>query len=113
MVRTFSNPGNTLDYLVAGSAVSSGDVVEVEELLGVAAADGAIGETVGLHVRGVFSVPKDGVAKLFGERAFWDGSQVVLTATANRYLGIIAAAAGAGVATCLVNLDAGAIAGGV
>ncbi len=113
MVRTFSHPGNTLDHIVAGSAVVSGEVLEVNELLGIAAADGAIGETIGVHVRGVFSVPKDGVAKAFGERAFWDGSQVVLTAVANRYMGLIAEPAAAGVGTCLVNLDAGAIAGGV
>lgn len=113
MVKTYVQRGDTLDYVVAGSAVSSGDVVAVQELIGVAHADGAIGETVALGVRGVYTVPKDGVAKAFGDRCFWDGSQVTLTATANRYIGLCAKAALAGDATVQILLDSGPIAGGV
>lgn len=113
MVKVFVQRGDTLDYVVAGSAITSGTGRLVQEMFGVAHSDGAVGETVAFGVKGVYSLPKDGVAKAFGDRCFWDGTQVVLTAATNNYIGTCAKAAAAGDALVQVNLDSGPIAGGV
>lgn len=61
------DPSTNLGYLqngrtitiTAGAAISSGDLVQVGSLHGVAVTDAAIGETVELALDGVYGFPKD------------------------------------------------------
>ena len=48
-----------------------------------------------------------------GERLYYDGTDFTLTAATNRFGGLCARDAGAGDATVWINLNSGAIAGGV
>lgn len=114
MAKNFIQPGNTLDHIVAGSPSVSGAVLVVNEQVGVFASSEAVGVTVGLHVRGVFDLPKAGAETPgFGERLFWDGAALTLTAATNVFAGLCARPATAGEGTVWCNLGAGAIAGGV
>ena len=74
MTSTYVQPGDTID-VVAGSAISSGDVVKVGQVLGVALADIANGATGSVAVRGVFTCPKVTAAVIAaGESLTWDVS---------------------------------------
>lgn len=69
-MKNYVQPGKNLEF-EAAAAVSSGDVVVVEDLIGVATGDAAIGETVVLSVEGVFELPKDGNAITAGKKVYW------------------------------------------
>lgn len=74
MATNYVNEGCTID-IVAASDISSGDVVAVGNLLGVAVADIATGETGALSTEGVFDVPKvTGAVIAQGETVMWDSS---------------------------------------
>ena len=67
--------GKTIDYVNAGSAISSGDVVVVGNLLGVALVDIANGETGAVAICGVYELPKASAAVIAqGETINWDVS---------------------------------------
>lgn len=74
MTTKFIQPGHTLDH-VAGSAISSSDVVEMGNLVGVAKSDIANGDTGAVMVDGVFELPKaTGSAWNQGDVLDWDTS---------------------------------------
>ncbi len=113
MSRIFRHKGDTIDFVLAGT-VAADDILEEQEMLGVAATAGVSGDTIGVHVRGVFDVPKTGSeTPVVGERLFYDGTAFTLTAATNRFGGLCARDAGAGDGTVWLNLNSGAIAGGV
>lgn len=69
--------GNRFNYTVSGSAVSSGDPIFMEDILGIAETDGEVGDTIAVDVTGVHTVVKDtGVGKAFaqGQKVYWDAS---------------------------------------
>ena len=71
----YVQPGTRLTWTNSGSAVSSGDVVVVGELIGVATGDIANGESGELAIAGVFTVPKVSAAVIgVGESVIWDAS---------------------------------------
>lgn len=79
-----------------GSDVDSGDLVDLTNLVGVAQGDIDNGDSGILHVKGVFSLPKDdNLAISQGERVYWDTSneEVDKTAEDQTYVGIAWAAA--------------------
>jgi predicted RecA/RadA family phage recombinase len=69
-MKNFIQPGEMID-VVASAAVSSGDVVVLEDLVGIAAADAAIGESFAMALEGVFELPKDGNAIDAGVKVNW------------------------------------------
>lgn len=74
MATNYVNEGCTID-VVAASDISSGDVVVTGNLIGVAVADIATGETGAVAVEGVFDVPKvTGAVIAQGETVMWDTS---------------------------------------
>lgn len=90
MAKNYIQPGNVLDY-VAGAAIASGDVVEMDKLVGVAMDDIANGDTGAVAISGVFEVPKNNTqAFAQGALIYWDGSQATTTSTANTFMGYAA-----------------------
>lgn len=75
MAANFIRKGSTVEWTNGGSAVSSGDVVTVGDLLGVAAVDIAGGETGTVHIDGVFEVTCDSADVITqGMKLDWDAS---------------------------------------
>lgn len=75
MATNFIQRGSVWDYTPSGSSVSSGDVVVMGAVLGVALADIADGATGAVQVDGVFSLPKVTAAVVAqGETVVWDVS---------------------------------------
>jgi predicted RecA/RadA family phage recombinase len=76
MATNHVQPGKVLDYTNnTGSAISSGDVVKVGQILGVALVDIAVGESGSVQIDGVFTVPKVSAAVIAqGEGLTWDVS---------------------------------------
>lgn len=69
------NAGETTNHTPSGAAVSSGSVVVLGEMLGVAAADIADGGTGAVNVEGVYELPAvSGAAFVHGRAIVWDVS---------------------------------------
>jgi predicted RecA/RadA family phage recombinase len=67
--------GDVIDWTNGGSAVVSGQVVAIGNILGVAQVDIAGGATGAVAIRGVFTVPKVSAAVIAqGEKLTWDVS---------------------------------------
>lgn len=76
MANNYLKPGNIIDWTNGtGTAVVSGQVVVIGQLLGVALVDIANGATGSVAIEGVFSVPKVSAAVIAaGENLTWDVS---------------------------------------
>ena len=75
--------GNNITVTAAADAIS-GDVVKIGNLIGVAATDAAIGDSLDLVTVGVFDLPKvaaDTIA--VGDAAYWRSSDGLITSTAS------------------------------
>jgi predicted RecA/RadA family phage recombinase len=57
-VKNFIQPGDSITVAAPSGGVTSGDLVVVNSLIGVAAATAAAGEDVVLDTEGVFELPK-------------------------------------------------------
>ncbi len=67
-------PGKVIDY-TAGADITSGSVVRIGQILGVALTDIANGATGPVQIEGVFEVPKVTAAVFAqGESLTWDSS---------------------------------------
>jgi len=95
----FIHDGDAIDY-TPGAAVSAGDVVVLEDLVGVAKRDIAANTLGALTVTGVFDVAKAGGAGVTfaaGAKVYWDDTNNVAVATdgsgANKLIGKAVAAA--------------------
>lgn len=74
MANNYIQPGNVIDH-TAGSDLSSGDVVVIGSILGVALVDIATGKTGSVQITGVFKCPKVSAAVIAqGESLTWDAS---------------------------------------
>ncbi len=98
---TFVQEGASIDY-TPGSAVSAGDVIVQEDLVGVAKLDIAANALGALATEGVFDFPKattSGSAISAGEECYWDEAETVAKTDAesgaNKLIGKATAAAGA------------------
>ena len=102
--------GAVLDYTNGGGAdISSGAPVLVGSRLGIALVNIPDGSTGSVRMRGVFTVAKlstDVVAQ--GDLLYWDAtnSRLTTTASTHKQAGYAAAAAGAGVTTVAISLNA-------
>lgn len=89
--------GLTMDY-TATADITSGQVVLVGAMIGIAVSALASGETGALTVEGVFTVPKSTGVVAQGAQVYWDNTNknVTTTATDNTPCGkaFIAAASG-------------------
>ena len=107
-MKNFVQDGNTIT-VTAPAAVTSGQLVVVGSINGVASFDAASGADVEVTVEGVFDLPKvttDVIAQ--GDKLYWDSGQAKLTKTAGTgskpLVGVATATAGNGVTTvyCLL-----------
>lgn len=74
MATNYLQAGDVIDY-TAGADISSGDVVAIGNLIGVAITDIANGESGAVRVDGVFELPKVSAAVIgAGETVNWDAS---------------------------------------
>lgn len=75
MANNFVQPGDVLTWTNGGTAVVSGQVVRIGQILGVALVDIANGASGSVAIRGVFRVPKVSAAVIAqGEALTWDAS---------------------------------------
>ncbi|MBJ2155269.1 DUF2190 family protein [Variovorax sp. IB41] len=107
-MKNFVQEGNVLDYTSAG-AVASGAVVVFGVRVGIVIADIPAGGTGAIRVKGVAELAKlstDTPAQ--GALLYWDAANTRLTTTAsgNVLAGYAAKAAGNGVTTVWLHLNA-------
>jgi predicted RecA/RadA family phage recombinase len=114
-MRNYVQPGGTIT-VTAPANVSSGDVVVVGALVGVAAFDASQNDQVEITTEGVFTLPKkstDVVAA--GNLLYWDAVNHYLTLTAGTgskpLAGAAVAAAGNGITTVNMKLGVHGITG--
>lgn len=107
-MKNLVQDGATIDYKVSGKAVKSGDVCMIEDVAAVAVTDGAVGETIAMHVSGVYELGKGAGAIKQGQKVYVDagGTGIVATDTGNKYAGCAWEPAAASAATVLVKLNA-------
>ena len=75
MATNYVQNGEVLAYTNAGSAIASGDVVVIGNIMGVALTDIANLETGSVAIEGVFTLPKvAGAVIAQGEKVIWDVS---------------------------------------
>jgi len=82
-MQNFIQHGKTLSIPATADALS-GQVVKIGAIIGVAASDAAIGETIDLTTEGVFELEKvaaDAVA--VGDAVYWRSSDGLVTGTAS------------------------------
>lgn len=113
MATTYVQPGNTLTH-TAAAAISSGDVVELNDVVGVALGDIANGSDGEVMVTGVFTLAKvAGTAFAQGDKLNWDASANNFTKATTSAAGditaagVAAAAALSAATTCNVLLTPG------
>lgn len=111
MTARFIQDGKSIDY-TPSSAVTSGDVVVQNDLVGIAKLDIAANVLGALAVNGIFEMPKTtgvGEAIAAGKKVFWDVAAGVAKTDdetgANKYIGKAIAATGDDDATVKVRLD--------
>ena len=103
-MKNYVQPGNTIT-LTAPYAVTSGDVLLVGSILGVAAGTAALGEAVEAALVGVYDLKKvASQAWAAGDKIYWDNTakNTTKTLTSNTLIGV-ATEAVAGGATDLIG----------
>lgn len=111
MSTTFHNEGKRMPYTNATSAtISSGDVVVLTDMIGIAIADIAASDTGVLDVSGVHLLDKASGAITQGQQLYWDASSENLTtsSTGNEKAGRAWAAASTAATTAYVLLNSNA-----
>ena len=108
MTTKYVMSGDVIDY-VAGSAISSGQVLLIGARVGVALAAIANGATGAVRMQGIFTIAKlttDVVTQ--GALLYWDNTnnRMTLTSAGNTLAGYATKAAGNGVTTVEINLNA-------
>lgn len=96
MIARYVQKGESIDYRPA-AAVAAGDVIILNNLVGVARLDIAANTLGSLAVVGVFDAPKAAGAIAPGAAVYWDAANHAVTTVAagNPYLGKAVLAAGA------------------
>lgn len=108
MTSKYVFSGDVMDF-VAPAAVVNGQVVKTGVRIGVALTDIAVGATGSVRMRGVFTIAKlssDVVGQ--GDALYWDATNSRLTtiASGNTLAGYAFKAAGNGVTTVDISLNA-------
>ena len=108
-MKNYVQPGESIT-LTAAAAATSGDGVLVGSLFGIASGDAAIGETLVLTTKGVFTMPKVSTDVMaVGDVVYWDDSAGLVTPdddTGNTpRVGLAVTAAGNPSGTVNVRLD--------
>lgn len=99
-MKNYVQEGKSVTVTVAAGSdavdLSSGDGYLVGSLFGIAAYDAAIGESVVLHVTGVYDIAKTSAeAWTVGQKIYWNATTQLATSTAstNKQIGVATAVA--------------------
>jgi predicted RecA/RadA family phage recombinase len=94
--------------LAAPYAVASGGGALIGAIFGVAVTALANGEVGSFQLEGVYNLPKASGAATLGQRAYWDNTNKVVTATvgSNTLVGVFTAAYASGDTLANVRLNA-------
>ena len=105
-MQNYKQPGNTIPVVIDSTdGVSSGDAVLINNLFGVAAVDGATGDTVNIAVVGVFTLPKKTTAPIDqGAAVFFDPSDGTIAAASSTGLAEVGVAT-VSAATSVAEID--------
>jgi len=108
-LAVFVQEGDQIDYTPSAD-VAAGDVVVQGDLLGIARCAIPAGTLGTLAVAGVFDVVKASETEFaVGAKAYWDATNKLAVTTdgggANKFLGKVVRAAGAGATTVRVRLS--------
>lgn len=113
MATTYINAGDVIEY-VALATTTSGDVITLDDTIGIALASAASGAKVSVQVSGNFTLDKaTGVVFATGQKLNWDASTGKVTSATTSAagdvtaFGIAAAVALTGDTTCEVILCPG------
>ena len=92
MATNFREAGEALHYAVQpGDKIKSGDLVNVEDVVGVAITDGVVGELLAVSVEGVYEAPVPAAAGSIaqGKAVYYDKTEkeITLTPTGNLFIG--------------------------
>lgn len=107
MAQNYIQDGDHMPYVVpAATTITSGQLVTIGELVGIALGSGVTGDTVQICLEGVFSVAKASGAVTQGAKLYHDPATGNVTTTAGslKLAGYAFAPAASGDATVLVNL---------
>lgn len=106
MASNYIQPGEVLEY-TAGADITSGDVVWIGGIVGVALDNIATGAVGPVQVSGVFSIPKDQTVVFnVGDPVYWDDAAGHATAAQTAYvMGFAFADAASGVESVAVRLN--------
>lgn len=94
-MKNFVQPGDSVT-VVAAANVTSGSVVVMGQLFGIATHTALSGANLTLKLGSVFDLPKANAASMamaVGANVFWDGTQATTSATSNTRLGVALVAA--------------------
>jgi predicted RecA/RadA family phage recombinase len=108
-MKNYVQPGDSIT-LTTATAASSGDGVLVNNLFGIASGDAAIGESLVLTTKGVFTMPKPSTDVMaVGAVVYWDDSASLVTTDdntgSNLRVGLAVTAAANPSGTVNVRLD--------
>lgn len=102
-MKNFVQKGDFI-HAVLADTVKGGDVVIIEDIVGVAVTDGDAENVKAVQTEGVFTLPKGSGAIEQGAKVYWDGTKVTKTATNNTLLGFAWEAAATAETTIPVKL---------
>jgi predicted RecA/RadA family phage recombinase len=111
MAANYIGPGNSIN-VVAGGTITSGQLVEINDLCGVALTDAVSGETYALGIQGEYEVAKDSSTIAIGDRLWLAAGEATTTAGTDPPLGVATSAAATGAATVRVLLTPATAAAG-
>lgn len=106
MATNYVADGNVLKH-TAGADISSGDLVVMSTIAGVAVTDIANGEVGSVQISGIFTLAKASGAIGQGAKVYWNSSNsnVTTTASGNTLIGVAAKSEASGATTVDVLLN--------
>lgn len=90
-MKNFIQPGNAIDVAAPADGVTSGNVVVIGSLVGVASSTVAEGVTFALQTEGVFRLGKTSALVIaVGDKVYWDATNKVVNkmASGNTLVGV-------------------------
>lgn len=105
-MKNYIQPGQVIEFAAPSGGVTSGDVVQIGQIVGVATTTAAQTVRFNLAVTGVYTVPKaTGEAWTEGALVYFDGTEMTTTASGSLLAGVAVAAAGSSDTTGVVRLN--------
>lgn len=91
MSTNFIQKGEVLTY-TATKNISSGELIIIGAIAGIAKTDIAVGESGAVHITGVYSLPKAGEAITQGAKVYWSNvnHNVTINKTESSLIGVAA-----------------------